>query len=665
MLANNKILKRVNELREMIDYHNYRYYVLNDPVISDTDYDKLMKELLKVERQYPLLVTPTSPTQRIGEELTGGFPSVNHNIPMLSLENTYSEEELREFDKRIAKTLGEEDYEYIVELKIDGFAVSLEYRDGILFRGSTRGNGNTGDEITTNVKTIKSIPVKLINSEVGITNIEVRGEIFMPRSVFEKLNIEREKKGEPLFANPRNAAAGSIKNMDPKVVAKRELDIFVHTVVKPHSFHTHLKAMENLKTIGFKVMPVLKVAKNIDDVMDICNIWEKKRDSIDFDIDGMVIKVNKFEQHRMLGETIKSPRWAFAYKFPAEQEVTQVKDIILSVGRTGAITPVAILKPIELSGSTVSRSTLHNQDEIRRKDIRIGDYVIVEKGGEVIPKVVKVVADKRTGKEKKFRMPGKCPVCGSKLVQNQEEVAIRCVNISCPAQVKGNIEHFSSRNAMDIEGLGSVLANQLVEKDLVKDFADIYKLKMEDLIGLDRMGEKSSENLLRAIEESKKRGFARLLFGIGIRYAGVKAAKILAEHFHSMDRLIKTSFEDLKSIEEIGPVMAESIVNFFRNRENIKLIEELKNKGISMQALRVEKHTTLAGKTFVLTGALKAFSREEAKEKIESLGGNVTSAVSKKTDYVICGENPGSKLEKAKNLGLKVIEEEELKEMLQ
>jgi len=665
MLANKKILKRVNELREMIDYHNYRYYVLNDPVISDTDYDKLMKELLKVERQYPLLVTPTSPTQRIGEELTGGFPSVNHNIPMLSLENTYSEEELREFDKRIAKTLGEEDYEYIVELKIDGFAVSLEYRDGILFRGSTRGNGTTGDEITTNVKTIKSIPVKLINSEAGITNIEVRGEIFMPRSVFEKLNIEREKKGEPLFANPRNAAAGSIKNMDPKVVAKRELDIFVHTVVKPHSFHTHLKAMENLKTIGFKVMPVLKVAKNIDDVMDICNIWEKKRDSIDFDIDGMVIKVNKFEQHRILGETIKSPRWAFAYKFPAEQEVTQVKDIILSVGRTGAITPVAILKPIELSGSTVSRSTLHNQDEIRRKDIRIGDYVIVEKGGEVIPKVVKVVADKRTGKEKKFRMPEKCPVCGSKLVQNQEEVAIRCVNISCPAQVKGNIEHFSSRNAMDIEGLGSVLANQLVEKDLVKDFADIYKLKMEDLIGLDRMGEKSSENLLRAIEESKKRGLARLLFGIGIRYAGVKAAKILAEHFHSMDRLIKTSFEDLKSIEEIGPVMAESIVNFFRNRENIKLIEELKNKGISMQALRVEKHTTLAGKTFVLTGALKAFSREEAKEKIESLGGNVTSAVSKKTDYVICGENPGSKLEKAKNLGLKVIEEEELKEMLQ
>ncbi len=665
MLVDKKIQKQVEKLREKINHHNYRYYVLNDPVISDRDYDKLMEELLKIEKQYPQLVTLTSPTQRIGEELIGGFPSTNHSVPMLSLENTYSEEELREFDKRIAKTLGKEDYEYVVELKIDGLAVSLEYKDGKFFRGSTRGNGIVGDEITQNLKTINSIPLKLIEKRVKISNIEVRGEVYMPRSVFENLNEDRKNSGEPLFANPRNAAAGSIKNMNPKIVANRKLDIFVHSVVSPHPFETHRDAMNTLKDIGFKVMPVLKRAVDIDEVTKICNGWKTKRDGLNFDIDGMVIKVNNFEQHKKLGETIKHPRWAFAYKYPALQAVTKIVDIVLSVGRTGVVTPVAALEPIELSGSTVSRSTLHNQDEIRRKDIRVGDYVIVEKGGEVIPKVVKVVTDKRTGKEREFRMPDRCPICGSKLVQNEDEVAIRCVNISCPAQVKGNIEHFSTRNAMDIEGLGFVLISQVVDNGLVTKFSDIYKLKLEQLVKLERMAEKSSENLLSAIEKSKQRGFARLLFGIGIRYVGVKAARILAEHFRSMERLMKTTYNELESIDEIGPVMADSIVKFFGNKENLGEIEKLRTSGVKMVPIkRSVSRNSLQGKTFVLTGSLKSYTRSRVKEMIESLGGIVTSAVSKKTDFVVCGENPGSKYDKAKSFGIKIIDEQKLKKIL-
>lgn len=664
MTIDKKIIGKIEKLRDEINYHNYRYYVLNDPVISDTDYDILIKELKGLENKYPELITPTSPTQRIGDELVGGFPTVTHSVPMLSLENTYSEEELREFDKRIAKTLLTEKYEYVVELKIDGFAVSLEYRDGELMRGSTRGNGTVGDEITQNLRTINSIPLKLITKDKKLIDIEVRGEVFMSRTVFDRLNREREKNGKPLFANPRNAAAGSIKNMDPRVVVKRKLDIFVHTAVEPHHFKSHYSAIETLKDIGFKVTPVLEVAKDINEVLEVCKTWQSKRDALLYDIDGMVVKINDFEQHRKLGETIKSPRWAFSYKFPAEQAVTKVKDIVLSVGRTGTVTPIALLDPVKLSGSTVSRSTLHNQDEIKRKDIRIGDYVIVEKGGEVIPKVVKVVTEKRTGKEKKLKMPENCPVCGSELVQSKDEVAIRCINLSCPAQVKGSIQHFASRSAMDIEGLGYVLVEQLVEKGLVKNFADIYSLKFDDLVNLERMGKKSSENLLNAIEKSKERGLAMLIFAIGIRHVGIKAARILASAFQTMDKLMSASFEDLESLEEIGPVIAESIVNFLKNRENIKVIENLKANGVKMKLMnKVRVETLLSGKIFVLTGALKDYTRERAQKLIESLGGMVTSSVSSKTDYVVYGENPGSKFEKAKALGVKLINEEKFRKM--
>lgn len=664
MTIDKKIIGKIEKLRDEINYHNYRYYVLNDPVISDTDYDILIKELKELENKYPELITPTSPTQRIGDELVGGFPTVTHSVPMLSLENTYSEEELREFDKRIAKTLLTEKYEYVIELKIDGFAVSLEYRDGELMRGSTRGNGTVGDEITQNLRTINSIPLKLITKDKKLIDIEVRGEIFMSRTVFDRLNREREKNGKPLFANPRNAAAGSIKNMDPRVVAKRKLDIFVHTAVEPHHFKSHYSAIETLKDIGFKVTPVLEVAKDINEVLEVCKTWQSKRDALLYDIDGMVVKINNFEQHRKLGETIKSPRWAFSYKFPAEQAVTKIIDIVLSVGRTGTVTPIALLDSVKLSGSTVSRSTLHNQDEIKRKDIRIGDYVIVEKGGEVIPKVVKVVTEKRTGKEKKLKMPENCPVCGSELVQSKDEVAIRCINLSCPAQVKGSIQHFASRSAMDIEGLGYVLVEQLVEKGLVKNFADIYSLKIDDLVNLERMGKKSSENLLNAIEKSKERGLVMLIFAIGIRHVGIKAARILASAFQTMDKLMSASFEDLESLEEIGPVIAESIVNFLKNRENIKVIENLKANGVKMKLMnKVRVETLLSGKIFVLTGALKDYTRERAQELIESLGGMVTSSVSSKTDYVVYGENPGSKFEKAKALGVKLINEEKFRKM--
>ncbi|TET78717.1 MAG: NAD-dependent DNA ligase LigA [Candidatus Cloacimonadota bacterium] len=664
MTIDKKIIGKIEKLRDEINYHNYRYYVLNDPVISDTDYDILIKELKELENKYPELITPTSPTQRIGDELVGGFPTVTHSVPMLSLENTYSEEELREFDKRIAKTLLTEKYEYVVELKIDGFAVSLEYRNGELMRGSTRGNGTVGDEITQNLRTINSIPLKLITKDKKLIDIEVRGEVFMSRTVFDRLNREREKNGKPLFANPRNAAAGSIKNMDPRVVAKRKLDIFVHTAVELHHFKSHYSAIETLKDIGFKVTPVLEVAKDIDEVLEICKTWQFKRDTLLYDIDGMVVKINNFEQHKKLGETIKSLRWAFSYKFPAEQAVTKIKDIVLSVGRTGTVTPIALLDPVKLSGSTVSRSTLHNQDEIKRKDIRIGDYVIVEKGGEVIPKVVKVVTEKRTGKEKKLKMPENCPVCGSELVQSKDEVAIRCINLSCPAQVKGSIQHFASRSAMDIEGLGYVLVEQLVEEGLVKNFADIYSLKFDDLVNLERMGKKSSENLLDAIEKSKERGLAMLIFAIGIRHVGIKAARILASAFQTMDKLISASFEDLESLEEIGPVIAESIVNFLKNRENIKVIENLKANGVKMKLMnKVRVETFLSGKIFVLTGVLKDYTRERAQKLIESLGGRVTSSVSSKTDYVVYGENPGSKFEKAKALGVKLINEEKFRKI--
>jgi DNA ligase (NAD+) len=665
MKIDKKTKERVEKLRQEINHHNYQYYVLNDPVISDTDYDKLMKELMQLEEKYPALVISTSPTQRIGEELSGGFPTVTHSSPMLSLDNTYSEDEMRAFDTRVAKILVGEDYEYTVELKFDGFAVNLEYRDGVLFRGSTRGNGTVGDEITQNIKTIKAIPLQLFTKDKNLMDVEVRGEVYMSRPVFERLNREREEREEQLFANPRNAAAGSIKNIDPAVVAERYLDIFIHTVVEPHSFKKHSGAMKKMREIGFKVTPILEIAEDIEEVIEICHTWHTKRNSLEYDIDGMVVKVNDYEQHERLGTTIKSPRWAMAYKFPAEQAISKIENIVLSVGRTGVVTPIAVLTPVELSGTTVSRSTLHNQDEIKRKDIRIGDHVIVEKGGEIIPKVVKVVAEKRTGKEKKFKMPKKCPVCGSHLFSSEDEVAIRCINRSCPAQVKGNILHFASRSAMDIEGLGYVLVKQLVEGGIVKNFAEIYRLTFEDLVDLERMGEKSSKNILHAIEKSKERGLSMLLFALGIRNVGIKAAKILASRYGTMKALMKTTYEDLESIDEIGPIMAESVISFFSNEENRKMITELERLGVKMvEKKKAKTEKRLGGIVFVLTGSLENYTRDEAREIIEAQGGVVTSSVSKKTDYVVAGEKPGSKFEKAKKLDVKILDENEFTKMV-
>lgn len=658
------IKKEVEKLRKEIHYHNYRYYVLNDPVISDYEYDQLVKRLEELERQYPELITPDSPTQRIGEEITGEFPTVEHRIPMLSLDNTYNEEEVRDFDRRVKKLLGDEPVEYVVELKIDGVAVSLRYENGKFVQGSTRGNGKIGDDITSNLKTIKTVPLVLLTDDPDLQNIEVRGEVYMPKHEFERMNREREEEGLPLFANPRNAAAGTLKLQDPKEVAKRGLDIFVHTVAEfPEKVKTHYEALQILKDIGFKVSPYVKLCKNIDEAIEYFNEWVDRRDSLPFEIDGMVLKVNSFDQQRRLGTTIKSPRYAIAYKFPARQATTRIKDIVLQVGRTGVVTPVAVLDPVHLSGTIVSRATLHNEDEIKRKDIRIGDWVIVEKGGEIIPKVVKVIKDKRTGEEKEFRMPEKCPVCGGKLVREEGEVAWRCINVSCPAQIKRSIQHFASRNAMDIEGLGPSLIDQLVDKGLVKDYGDLYYLDPKEVAKLERMGKKSTENLMRAIEKSKTRPLARLIFALGIRHVGIHAAGILAERFKSIDKLKEATFEELASIEGIGPIMAKSIVNFFREKKNLEVLEKLRRAGVKMEE-EEKKEGVLAGKTFVFTGALSKYSRHEAQEKVIALGGKVSSSVSRNTDYVVVGENPGSKYEKAKKLGIKIINEEEFLKMI-
>ena len=637
------IRKEIERLREEIRYHDYRYYVLNNPVISDYEYDQLVKKLEKLEKEYPELITPDSPTQRVGEAYTGEFPPVEHRIKMLSLENTYSEDELKDFDRKVKKFLGsDEEVEYAVELKIDGVAVSLEYRKGKFFRGSTRGNGIVGDEITNNLRAIKSIPLKLLTDEKELFDIEVRGEVFMPRPSFEKLNKEREKRGEPLFANPRNASAGSLKNLDPRIVEKRGLDIFVHTIAEiPKKYKTHFEALSKLREIGFKISPFIKVVRGIEKAFPLIDEWQEKKKELDFDIDGMVLKVNSFELQRKLGYTEKAPRWAIAYKFPAEQRVTKIINIEVNIGRTGTATPVAILEPVFLSGTTVSRATLHNLDEIERKDIRIGDWVMVEKAGEIIPQVVKVVKEKRNGKEKKFVMPKDCPVCGAKLVREEGEVAYRCINVSCPAQVKGRIIHFASRNAMDIEGMGDVLVDVLVNRGLLKDYGDIYYLNRTDLIKLERMGEKSVDNLMNAIEDSKNRPLERLIYGLGIRHVGIHNARIISNIFHSIDSIRKASYEELASIDDIGPVRARSIVEFFNEKSNVNVLDKLRKAGVKIEEKVKEGAKPLAGKKFVFTGALSTMTREEAQDLVISLGGSVSNSVSKKTDYTVVGENPG------------------------
>jgi len=666
-MVSDKIKRRVEELRGQIHYHDYKYYVENNPEISDYEYDQLMRELKELEEKYPSLRSPTSPTQRVGGEPVEGFPTVEHRLLMLSLDNTYSEEEVREFEARLHRELPGEDFEYVVELKIDGVSISLIYEDGEFTRGSTRGDGRRGDEITSNLKTIRAIPLKLRKRVPG--RLEVRGEVYMTVSGFRRVNKEREEAGETLFANPRNAAAGSLKLLDPKITSQRPLDSFIYSLTESTSVRippTHFESLGLLKEWGFKVNPYIKLCRNIQEVIDWCNVWERRRESLDYEVDGMVIKVNSIPQQMRLGFTSKSPRWAIAYKFPAKQATTKIRDIIVQVGRTGALTPVAILEPTPLAGTTISRATLHNEDEIRRKDVRIGDTVILEKGGDVIPQVVKVVEGKRTGKERKFSIPRRCPVCGAEVVRLEDEAVARCIGSSCPAQLKERIAHYAQRTAMDIEGLGDKLINQLVDKGLVRDVADLYKLDLDTLSSLERMGKKSAQNLLSQIERSRTQPLSRLIFALGIRYVGARGARILSEHFSSMDELFRATQEELEAIPEIGPRTAQSIVLFFREEKNRKLLEKLRKLGVQMGKMEERREGgPLAGKKFIFTGGLEHYSRDEARELVESLGARAVSSVSKKVDYVVAGKDPGSKYEKAKALGVRILSEEEFRELIE
>lgn len=658
--------KEVEKLRKEINYHDRLYYVENKPRISDAEYDALVKKLENVEKQFPELVTPYSPTQRVSGQASKEFPAVKHLSPMLSMDNTYSADELREFDKRTRKNLPGEKVEYVVELKFDGASISLLYKNGRFTKGATRGDGATGDDISNNLKTIKSIPLVLEVKDFPEL-IEVRGEAYMHRKEFLKMNKEKEKLGKALFANPRNAAAGSLKLLDSKLVAERGLDVFIYGIgyCNGRDFKAHYEILEFLKKAGFKVNQHMKLCSDIEEVIAYCNSWEDKRDSFDYDTDGMVIKVNSLEQQKRLGRTTKAPRWAIAYKFPARKVATKLKDIIVQVGRTGVLTPVAVLEPVHVSGTSVSRATLHNADEIERLDVRIGDTVLVEKSGEIIPKIDGVVKSKRTGRERKFIMPVRCPVCNSKVIKVPEEVAIRCENVACPAQLKMKILHFASRGAMDIEGLGDKIVDQMVDEGLIKDYSDIYYLKHGQIAGLERLADKSASNLMEAIEKSKQNDLYRLIFGLGIRHVGVHAARLLAAHFSSVDNIAKSDIEGLRGISEIGPVMAESIYNFFETKENIKVLEKLKKAGVKTAEKPRPKHELkLAGKTFVFTGSLLSFSRDEAQDIVALLGGKASSDVSSSTDFVVCGTEPGSKFEKARKLGVKIIDENEFKKII-
>ena len=663
-----QIEERLRKLREEIEYHNYRYYVLDDPVISDVEFDSLMKELISLEDEHPELVTEDSPTQRVGALPITAFVQVVHRSPMMSLANTYSLQELKAFDVRVRKALPGETVEYVAELKIDGLAVSLTYEDGYFARGATRGDGTRGEDVTHNLKTIRSIPMRLRYGNP--VTVDVRGEVFMPGREFRKLNEERRLSGDALFANPRNAAAGSLRQMDPKITAARQLDIFAYGIgdVSGVTLTTQMEVLDFLGKSGFRVNPNVRLCQNIDEVMDYAKSWNEKREDIDYDIDGVVVKVNSLEQQARLGATARTPRWATAYKFPAKQGTTVVKDIIVQVGRTGALTPVALLEPVELAGSVVARATLHNEDIIRSKDIRIGDTVVVEKGGDIIPEVVKVITDKRTGNEREFRMPTTCPECGSDVIRAEGEVASRCAGEACPAQIREGIIFFASRNAMDIEGMGPQLVSQLLQSGLIRGFDDIYSLRFEDLVELERMGEKSAQNLLDAIRNSKRRPLHRLINALGIRHVGERTARDLAVHFGSMDKLSEATYDELMSIPEVGPKVAESVVTFFKNTRNVEALRALQAQGVNMvedtRTLSSQKTNYFTGKTVVFTGALERFTRKEGEDAILASGGKASGSVGKNTDYVIAGKDPGSKYNKAKSLGVTVLTEEEFERML-
>ena len=660
------VRKRLEELRKEIERHDYLYYSLDQPEISDSEYDGLMRELLSLEGKYPQLVTPDSPSQRVGGEPLPFFSQVQHPHPLLSLSNVFSSGELRDWDMRLKRMLGTEDLDYVVELKIDGLSVALTYEDGYFVKGATRGDGKIGEDITANLKTIKALPLKLKDKVRGLT---VRGEAYMPRAALKRLNQERELEGQPLFANPRNAAAGSLRQLDPKIAASRSLLLFVYDIIEIEGPEpeTHRETLEYLKNQGFPVNPEWKFCRCIQEMFPLCTEWQEKRGSLSYDIDGLVAKVNNREYRRLLGNTSKSPRWSVAYKFPAEQGVTRLKDIKIRVGRTGVLTPTALLEPIRLAGTTVTRASLLNEDIIKEKDIRIGDMVVAQKAGDIIPEVVSVVKEERTGNEKVFTLPDICPECGSKVVRLEGESASRCTGgLICPAQIREGLIHFASRDAMDIEGLGPKVIEQLLASKLISDAGDLYFLKKDQLLALERMGEQSADNLLAAIEESKRRSLSRLIFALGIRNVGSRAAQLLAERFVTLEKLSEAGPEDMMEIPEIGGKIGESVYAFFREDHNLQVIHKLKSAGVNMtESLAVAGERILSGKQFVLTGKLSQMTRSEAKEKITGSGGRVSESVSKKTDYLVAGEDPGSKLEKATALGVKILSEDEFLELLE
>lgn len=661
--------RKAAELKKEINYHSHRYYVLDDPEISDAEFDGLLRQLMAIEAAYPELVAADSPTQRVGGVPAEGFGRVAHLSPMLSLGNAFSADELRAFDSRVRSGLETEAAEYVVELKVDGLAVNLIYEDGRLVRAATRGDGQFGEDVTANVRTIRSIPLVLHVSETETPPalLEVRGEVYMPRREFNRLNERREQAGEALFANPRNAAAGSLRQLDPAMTAERSLDISVYGLGARQGVElaTHSAMLEYLARVGLKVNNTYRVYGNIDEVIAYCEGWEEKRASLPYAIDGLVIKLNSIAGQEALGFTAKEPRWAIAFKFPAEQAVTVVEDIFVRVGRTGVLTPTALLKPVQLAGTTVSRATLHNEDYIRDKDIRIGDTVIIHKAGEIIPEVVAVLQDRRTGGEREFAMPVECPECGGAVARQAGESARKCTNPACPALQREGLFHFVSRDAMNIDGLGPAVLTALLDAGLVEDAADLYTLTKEDLLKLDRMGEKSAQNVLDAVEKSKQAGLARLLFALGIRHVGVKAAGLFARSFGDIDKVREASMEDFTAIEEIGPKIAESLAAWFGAEENIALIEKLRAAGVKLTEDRTAVTAgVFSGKTFVLTGTLPSLTRSEATALIEGQGGKVAGSVSKKTDFVLAGEEAGSKLAKAAELGITVLDEEAFRAML-